>query len=61
MSSPCDALAEVHPFVTTPITIHPFYIVSHISPMSVGDQLPNSFFGYLFDGEEENSFASHVE
>jgi len=29
--------------------------------MSVGDHVPNSFLGYLLDGEEENSLASHVE
>jgi hypothetical protein len=29
--------------------------------MGVGDDVPNSFVGYLLDGEEENSFASHVE
>jgi hypothetical protein len=29
--------------------------------MSVGDDVPNKFFGYLLDGEEENSLASHVE
>jgi hypothetical protein len=25
------------------------------------NSLPNSFLGYLLDGEEENNLASHVE
>jgi hypothetical protein len=25
--------------------------------MNVGDDVPNSFFGYLLNGEEENSLA----
>jgi hypothetical protein len=29
--------------------------------MSVGDHLPNSFLGYLLDGEKENNIASYVE
>ncbi len=61
MSSPCNALVRAHPLVTTHVTIHRFFMVPHSSPMSVGDQLPNSFLGYLLDGEEENSLASHVE
>jgi len=61
MSSLCNALARAHPPISTPIAIYAFSIVPHSSPMSVGDHLPNSFLGYLFDGEEENSLTSHVE
>jgi hypothetical protein len=61
MSSPCNALARAHPHVATPIAIHAFFIIPHSSLMSVGDHLPNSFLGYLFDGKEENSLTSHVE
>jgi len=61
MSSSCNALARAHPPVATPIAIHAFSIVPHSSPMSVEDHPPNSFLGYFFDGEEENSLTSHVE
>jgi hypothetical protein len=61
MSSPCNAFARAHPPIAAHVAIHPFFTVPHSSPMSVGDHLPNSFLGYLLDGEEKNSFASHVE
>jgi hypothetical protein len=61
MSSPCNALARARPLVVAPIIVHPFSTIPHFSPMSVGDRVFNSFLDYLFDGEEENSLASHVE
>jgi hypothetical protein len=61
MSFPCNALIGVCPPIVAHVIVHPFFIVPHFSPMNVGDHLPNSFLGYLFDGEEENSLTSHVE
>jgi hypothetical protein len=58
MSFPYNALVGARPLVTIIIVIHPFSIISHLSPMNVGDHRLNSF---LFDGDEENSLASHVE
>jgi hypothetical protein len=43
MSFPCNALAGAHPHVITHVVVHPFSIVPHSSPMSVGDHLLNSF------------------
>jgi hypothetical protein len=61
MSFPYNALVGVHPLVTALVVVHPFFTISHLSFMSVGDHLPNSFLGYLLDGQEENTLASHVE
>jgi hypothetical protein len=61
MSFPYNAFVGAHPFLTAFIIVLPFSIISHLSLMSVGDHQLNSFLGYLFDGEEENSLTSHVE
>jgi hypothetical protein len=61
MNSPCNAFARAHPLVATPITICPSSTIPYFCPMSLEDHLPNSFLGYLLDGEEENSLTSHVE
>lgn len=60
VSSSYNALVGVRPLVTI-FVVHPFFTISHLSFMSVGDHLPNSFLGYLFDGQEENTLPSHVE
>jgi len=61
MNSPCNAFARACPLVATLVTICPSSTIPHFCPTSVGDHLPNSFLGYLLDGEEENSLTSHVE
>jgi hypothetical protein len=43
MNIPCNTLAFQHP-----------PIVTQISHVIMGDQLLNSFLGYLFDGKGEN-------
>ncbi len=58
---PCNALVGTRTLVLASIAIHPSSIVAPVSLMSVGDRLPNSFLGYLLEGEEENSLASYVE
>ncbi len=61
MNYPYNALARARPHVTAHVVVHPFSTVPHSSPMNVKDHLLHSLLGYLLDGEEKNSFASHVE
>jgi hypothetical protein len=61
MNSPCTSFVRACPPIASLVAICPSSSVSHVSPMSAGDYLPNSFLDYLFDEEKENSLASHVE
>jgi hypothetical protein len=58
MNFPCnDALVKVHPLIIT----HASTTIPYLSPLNVGDHLFDTCLGYLFNGEGENSHASHVE
>jgi hypothetical protein len=55
-----QSLARARPLVVALVAIRPSFIVSHLS-YECGNYLPNSFLGYLFDGEKGNSIALDVE
>jgi hypothetical protein len=47
------ALVGAHPLVTVLVVVHPFFTISHLSFMNVGDHLPNSFLVICLMGKKK--------
>jgi hypothetical protein len=58
MNFPYNGFTRACLLVEILVTICPSFTLPHFSPMSV---LLNILLGFFFNGEEENSLASHVE